>query len=139
MNTPRDCSFHFPNHKSVICHSARHRSTFRLSADATKTVFPKNGNPYQRAHKGCRDAFRAFWYWSKQEQASIDAFIEAIEEERGWARADKEACQASRPGWTFTARRGRFGGIEITATRADGAFQIRHAADSWREIHHVTK
>ena len=138
MKTPRDCAFHYPNASSVICHSARHRSTFRLSADATQTIFPKNGNPYQRAFTGCRLAFRAFWYWSKQEQSAINAWIEATEEERGHEQADKEACIASRPGWTFTERK-RPGFGYISATRADGALVIHHSANSWREIHHATK
>jgi hypothetical protein len=134
----RDCSFHFPNHKSVICHSARHRSTFRLSADSTTTVFPRNGNPYQRVNKGCRLAFRSFWYWSKQEQSAVDAFIEAIEEEKGWEAADKAACIASRPLWTFQERK-RPGFEFIQATRRDGALAIHHSADSWREIHYLTR
>jgi hypothetical protein len=138
MKTLRDCAFHFPNHKSVICHSARHRSTFRLSADATKTVFPKNGNPYQRAFTGCRLAFRSFWYWSRQEQAAINAWIEAIEEERGWEQADKEACIASRPGWKFSERK-RPGFGYLSAARADGALAVHHSANSWRELHYVTK
>jgi len=134
----RDCSFHYPNASSVICHSAAHRSTFRLSVDATQTVFPKNGNPYQRAFKNCRAAFRAFWYWSKQEQASIDAWIEAIEIDAPLATADRLACEAARPGWAFSERK-RPGFEFIQATRADGALAIHHSASSWREIHHATR
>lgn len=137
MKVKRDCSFHYPDETSVICHSARHRSTFRLSSDATKTIFPKNGNPYQRIFTGCRLAFKSFWYWSKQEQNAINAFIEAIGEEKGWKQADKEACLASRPDWSFSERK-RPGFEYLSATRAEGALTIHHSADSWRELHHET-
>jgi hypothetical protein len=134
----RNCSYHYPNASSVICHSATHRSAFRLSADATQTVFPKNGNPYQRAFKSCRAAFRAFWYWSKQEQASVNAWIEAVEIDAPLATADRLACQASRPGWTFTEQT-RKGFEAVTAKRKDGALEITHSADSWRELHYLTR
>lgn len=138
MTITRHCSFHFPNAKSVICHSAIHRSTFRLSIDATKTIFPKNGNPYQRVFKNCRDAFKSFWYWSKQEQAAIDSWIEAIEIDASLKTADRLACEASRPLWKFTAQT-RKGFEHVTATRKDGALTLKHSANSWREIHYLTK
>jgi hypothetical protein len=136
--TTRHCSFHYPNKTSVICHSAIHRSAFRLSADATQTVFPKNGNPYQRAFKNCRKAFNAFWYWSKQEQAAIDSWIEAIEVDASLKTADRLACVNSRPGWTFTEQT-RKGFEAVTATRKDGALQVRLSANSWRELHYLTR
>jgi len=135
----RDCCFNYSkDHKSVICHSAAHRSTFQLSINATTTVFPKNGNPYQRAFKNCRDAFRAFWYWSKQEQTAINVWIEAIQVGASLNTANRLACIASRPLWTFTEQT-RKGFRSVSATRPDGALTIKQSADSWSEIHFLTR
>lgn len=100
--TTRHCSYLFNNRKdAVICHSARHRSTFRLSATATQTIFPKNGNPYQRAFKNCRLAFTAFLWISTLGQDAVDAFIEAIEIDSSLDTAERLALSAKFPGWTF--------------------------------------
>lgn len=98
----RDCSFLFNNSRdSVICHSARHRSTFRLSANATSTIYKKDGTIYQRAFKNCRLAFASFLWVHKLGQAAVDCFIEAIEIDSSLDTAERLALSAAFPRWTF--------------------------------------
>jgi hypothetical protein len=141
MKTTRDCSFLFNKDKSsVICHSARHRSTFRLSANATTTVFPRNGNPYQRPFKNCRQAFHAFLYWSNQGQSAVDAFIEAIEVDSSLETAETAAFQASRPGWTVRrtpCHTGKGKGL-LYAFNIAGGFETRVGGVTIQELHKLT-
>jgi hypothetical protein len=141
MNTTRDCSFLYNRDKSsVICHSARHRSTFRLSRDATTTVFPRNGNPYQRPFANCRRAFHAFLYWSEQGQAAVDSYIEAIELDSSLETAETAAFQASRPGWRikkYPCHTGK--GSLLSAANTAGGFEVRVGGSTIQELHTLTK
>jgi hypothetical protein len=135
-NHERTCSYCFTDHgKSVILHSALQRATLFLSSSATRKIFSDTENPAEEIDCEGREAFQAFLYWCKQDQVTIDAWVEA----RFLGRdAGHVACQASRPKWKFTVREGRFGGVEITAVRGSGRLEIRHAADSWEVIHTMT-
>jgi hypothetical protein len=140
----RACSFLFSKDGlAVICHSARHRLCFRLSATATETVFPKNGNPYQRKNSACRNAFFAFQFWSKQGQRAVDAFIEAVEEGASLETAERNTFTASRPAWTAqrvpgTGKNATSLG-EITARRKSGRLVESIGAFTWRHLHTRTK
>lgn len=102
MTLTRHCSYLFNTRRdSVICHSARHRSTFRLSATATTTVFRKDGTIYQRAFKNCRLAFTSFLWVSTLGQDAVDCFIEAIEIDSSLDTAERLAISAKFPGWTL--------------------------------------
>lgn len=135
----RDCSFLFAKDgKSAICHSARTRSCFRLSEDATTTVFPRNGNPYQTPNKANREAFWAASYWFAQGQAAVDAFIEATEAGASVETANRLAFHASRPGWEAKRNKGtgsNKGQGEITARRKSGAAVESVGAFSWVWLH----
>lgn len=137
MTPTRHCSYLFnPRKDAVICHSATHRSTFRLSSTATQTVFRKDGSIYQRAFKNCRNAFAAFTYWSGQGQAAVDCFIEAIEIDSSLHTAERLACAAVNPGWSLSSVKGtgKIKGRLFTATRHEGGFQTILSAGSWQAL-----
>lgn len=142
MIPTRHCSYNFNSKRdAVICHSAIHRSTFRLSSIATQTVFKRDGSIYQRAFKNCRKAFSAFTYWSKQGRDAVDCFIEAIEIDASLDTAERLACAAVNPGWSVTSAKGtgKLGGRLFTATRHESGFQTILSAGSWQELNERIK
>jgi hypothetical protein len=116
-NFNRDSSLCF-SVRGCVLHSGIHRSTIFISAS----------NPFHSALR----------YWHKQEQAAINGLVEAIVDGYGEEQAEENACKKARPEWTFE-RRTRKGFQFIAASRRDGALAIHHSADSWREIHYLTK
>lgn len=116
-NSNRGSSACFSEAGAVI-HSGVFRSTCFISTDSP--------------------AYAPLRYWHKQEPAAFSAWVDQIVGDASVEGADEAACRTVRPGWTFNARK-RKGFEFIQATRADGALVIHHSADSWRELHHVTK
>jgi hypothetical protein len=133
----RHCSYLFnPRRDAVICHSATHRSTFRLSSTATTTVFRKDGKLYQRAFTNCRKAFSAFQYWSGQGHDAVDSFIEAIEIDSSLHTAERLAISAINTNWKFSSVKGagKLKGRVCTAVRHEGGFQTILSAGSWQDL-----
>ena len=93
----------------AVTHSAVHRSTEFFSRDATLTVFPKNGNPYQRKDQYSRDLFSALQFWKPKGDEAIDAFVGGLF-----------------PAWTFRAVKGtgkNRDSVAYEATRKSGKLQ----------------
>ena len=132
----RPCSFLFSKCGTfVICHSALHRSTFRLSSTATITIFAKNRLfPYERPFKSCREAFFLSQYWLRQEREAVDCFIESIEAGNRLNDIEEACFQVSRPTWKVTKLKTKTG-IVLIATRPSGNLEERVAAGTFRHLH----
>jgi hypothetical protein len=125
------------NSAGAVLHSARYRSTIHLSEKSTRTVFPRNGNPYERKDKRSRDLHFSAVYWQGQSEKAIHAFVEACFDGHTADKADEAATRSARPDWSFRVTYAG-GGRIITATRPDGGLVRSESALSWRWIHHRT-
>lgn len=138
----RKHGFHFlPSCQALILHSATHRCTEYHSADASSTVFPKNGYPYQRKNQYSRDVYFAAQYWLAQSETAAQAFIEHVFDGGEIERAERAAFVADRPGWSVHRNKGtgkNRGQGEIVARRQSGACVESIGAFSWRHLHAKT-
>jgi len=116
----------------AITHSAVYRSTEFYSRDATQTIFPKNGNPYQRIDKHSREVFSVLTYWSKFGDEAIDGLVGAIFDNLSIEDCEHTAIAKRHPEWTFSSVKYR--GNLFTATLNDGKFQTRISALSWQQL-----
>lgn len=133
MTLTRHCSYLFnPSRDSVICHSARHRSTFRLSAKAETTVFKKDGSIYFRPFKNCRKAFDSFLWIHPLGQNAVDSFIEAIEIDSSLDTAERLAVASAFPDWTFS--KWRTNGFTYCLAIKAGKVETRIGAETWKEL-----
>lgn len=121
-NFNRDSSF-VQSKAGFVIHSGIHRSTAFVSKED---------------HADC---WFAFSYWSKQGQAAVNAFIEAIIDGGTLDTAEENAFRKSRPGWKVrkAVPKQRFaGGFELVATRGEPLPEIQ-AASTWRHLHARTE
>lgn len=110
----------------AVTHSAVHRSTEFFAREATVTVFPKNGNPYQRKDQYSRNVFEALQFWKIQGDEAIDAFVGGLFLNLEIVDCHLLALARVFPAWTFRAIAGtgkNSSQVAYEASRASGKLQ----------------